>query len=485
MTVIFQYVLMAAPLLLRWALILYVLYAVIASSLPCLPYMRAHAGKPNPFVNTNYYGNGTAGPDRIALLESPVEGLGIRLQLFRTATRTLDVVLHTIHEGVSTHAFFDGLQQAANRGVRVRILLDGKASSIRPSVNTLMKALDGHENIEVRRYNPINLLTPWKWHFLMHDKFIVVDGEYLLLGGRNLGDKFFAVDGYSGKLSNDRDVLVWKADQSQPEGASVVDQAGTYMNSLWDYEDTRPMSGRAMRTARRDEMLAELHATAQQFEETHPAYFRVSLSQYLSLSETTRKITLIFNPIETCRKEPWIGEQMIRMATGAKESVMLQTPYITANRTILYGLEKVAKNVNLSVLTNSAASTPNYPAYSNYYSQRQKFIDTGAQIYEYQSRHSIHGKAMTVDGRLGIVGSFNLDDRSMHLDTEIMMVVDSESFTGKLTGAIEEYKAQSLRVNAANEYDIPEGTEQETVPTFKTSLLMFVALFSTPLRAFI
>lgn len=465
---------------------IYVVFCILASSLSCAPLRRGRTSKAeSPFDSTNYYGGEQPGPDRVLLLESPVEGLGMRLELFQAARKSLDIVCHTIHPGPSTAAFFDAVRDAAERGISVRILLDGKASNVRPRSVAIVKALARHPNIAVRRYNPLRLLKPWKWHYLMHDKFIVVDGVYLLLGGRNLGDKFFAPGSYTGKVSNDRDVLVWKRDGAAPD--SAVNQAAAYFSALWECRETVSAQPRKNRVtgAQLAEALDALHAQARQFAEDHPAYVETPLADFLARTSTTRKITLIHNPLEASRKAPWIWEQLQRIALQAEHSVMLQTPYITANQSILSAFQRIAQQKRFQVLTNSAASTPNYPAFSNYYAQRRKFVATGAQIYEYQSAHSIHGKAMVIDDRLGIMGSFNMDDRSMHLDTEIMLVVDAEPFAQTLRGAIEEYQAKSLRVRETNDYSPRESAAQAAVPVYKVPLLRAVSVLSKPLRTFI
>lgn len=470
--------------LLYWLAFAYVLYTLIASSLPCLARGRKQrCEEVSPFDSVRYTDARAQGPDRIALLESPIEGLGLRLKLFESAQETLDVVCHTIHTGPSTSAFFDGIVQAAERGVRVRILLDGKASSIRPSVGALMRVLSRHPNITCRRYNPVHVLKPWKWHFLMHDKYIVADGQYLLLGGRNIGDKFFAPDGYAGKVSNDRDVIVWKREQ---DNDSAVDQAAGYFEAMWRCPDTAPMRSERRGATRRDtRSLVRLHDQALRFALDNPAYVATAFEAFLERTMPTRKITLLYNPMEARRKSPWIWQQMCRIAMGANHSVLLQTPYMTANRGILDAMEGISSRVDLSVLTNSAASTPNFPAFSNYYAKRRSFVATGARFFEYQSAHSIHGKAMVVDGRMGLIGSFNMDDRSMHLDTEIMLVVDSDDFAGRLADAIGAYQAQSLCVGEGNRYMIPEGAVMASVPAYKVPLLRVVSVFSLALRSFI
>ncbi|MDL2317831.1 phospholipase D family protein [Eubacteriales bacterium OttesenSCG-928-A19] len=477
MVTVFSAIYMAA----FWLFLAYLGYVLIASSLPCLPLLRRKPESTSPFDQAEYYGKNAQGPDRVALLESPVEGLGVRLDLFQHTHRTLDVVCHTIHAGPTTSAFFDGILRAAERGVRVRILLDGKASSIRPSVKRMMRALAAHPNIECRQYNPLHLLKPWKWHFLMHDKYILSDGQYLLLGGRNIGDKFFAPDAYKGKISNDRDVIVFRREEAESAG-SAVDQAQRYFDAMWQVRDSVPL-----RPARRDSdrLCADLRAHADTFVRENPAYLRHTLKGAFAHSMSARRITFLYNPMEARRKAPWIWQQMQRIALGAKRSVTLQTPYITANKGILSSFHAIASRVHLSILTNSVASTPNYPAYSNYYAQRRKFVRTGAHIYEYQNAHSIHGKAMIVDGRLGMIGSFNMDDRSMFLDTEVMLVVDSDAFAGVLSDAISAYQAQSLCTRGENAYEIPAGIGHISVPVYKVPLLRVVSVFSLALRSFI
>lgn len=462
----------------------YVIYALAASSLPCLPGFYRRNAEASPFADIPYRADRAQGPDRIALLETPAEGLGFRLSLFENVQSTLEVVCHTIHGGVTTSAFFGGILQAANRGVSVRILLDGKASSIRPSVLQMMRALAAHPNIECRRYNPLHVLKPWKWHFLMHDKYILADGRYLLLGGRNIGDKFFAPEGYRGKLSNDRDAFVACMEASVPL-ESAVRQACEYFQTMWTARETAPLRPAPAGARRSADALSALCREADAFAERYPAYFQCGFGEYLSRARSTRKITLLYNPPDARRKTPWIWHQLHRLALEAETSVVLQSPYITANHSILAGLRRVAERVSLSILTNSAASTPNYPAYSNYYARRRRFMETGARIYEYQNAHSIHGKAMVVDKRLGILGSFNLDDRSMFLDTEVMLVVDSEAFAEGLTEGIRAYQAQSLCVAGERERTLPQRVVKTLPPPYKIPLLRLVSVFSLALRSFI
>lgn len=215
------------------------------------------------------------------------------------------------------------------------------------------------------------------------------------------------------------------------------------------------------------------------FEEKNPALYERSLQDYLQDAVPTRKIVLLANPTHTRKKEPVVAYGMARLAQQAKSSVLLQTPYATANRYLLEHLEEINKSCPITVVTNSPASSPNLPAYSNYYSQRKKFLATGVSIYEYQSAHSIHGKSIVVDDRFSAVGSLNMDDRSFYLDTETMLVVDSPEFAQVLTGAVDTLRHNSLLLDPqTNDYLPEQPVEKVPVSWGKKAMMALVSVFS-------
>lgn len=106
----------------------------------------------------------------------------------------------------------------------------------------------------------------------------------------------------------------------------------------------------------------------------------------------------------------------------------------------------------ITYLTNSVASSPNFFAFSDYWARRGRFQEAGMDIWEYQGPGSIHGKSLVVDGRLAAVGSLNLDDRSIYLDTEAMLVVDSEAFAAQVLEAVDALRAGSLQLDDDGRY---------------------------------
>ena len=452
-------------------LVLYIIYAILGSTLPYIPSKNVSRESMEWLSSYRFKGDGNPGPDRITLVESTVEAMGARIEILRYAEHSLDIAYHSITEGETTSAFFGEILNAADRGVRVRILLDGKVAVLSPEVSRIMHILENHRNISCRMYNRLDWKRPWKWHTLLHDKFILADNSLLLLGGRNIGDRYYAPRNYSKEVTNDRDVLVSNTTGS---AGSVMTEMQAYMELLWNSEDSVPWKTRKAGAGFED----RLKKAAADFDQTNPAYFRLSMDDYLARSVETSKITLAYNPVHTNKKEPWVGYLMGKLVLDASDSVLFQTPYATANKRLLEILEASSASVDTVMLTNSMASSPNAAAFSNYYSQRKKFTGTGVSIYEYQNTHSIHGKSIVADNSLSAVGSFNMDDRSFYIDTENMLIIDSPLFAEILTGAMEDYLALSLKVGPDNRYELNPDVAALPVKLPKKILMWTVSVFS-------
>lgn len=130
------------------------------------------------------------------------------------------------------------LREAAARGVRVRVLVDGMNARLNLQGSAALQELAAAENVEVRLYNPVDLLRPGEINYRMHDKYILVDGSLCLLGGRNTNDRFLSRTGQA--ENDDRDVLVYAP---QPDEHCAVRQLENYFAAIWSLEETRPVTG--------------------------------------------------------------------------------------------------------------------------------------------------------------------------------------------------------------------------------------------------
>lgn len=458
--------------LLGSALLIYFLFVIIFSTVPnMLP--KKLSNKTKQSLNTVQLAstNHTPSGEKALLISDTDDAYNIRVKMIQDATETINFAVHTIQKGESTEALLGEFLNAANRGVTVRIVIDGKLGATAKSVSSALNLLANHDNISLYNYNPISFLKPWRLHTLFHDKFMVVDDTYLLLGGRNLGDRYFAPKSYTGNKTDDYDVFICQPSSSPIQG-SAIGQVNTYFTQIIDAPEKQLYSPRKINENIQSTILNQ----AKTLPVTNPQLYQNTLQSFTQAAVDTNKITLVHNPLMPNKKEATAAYQIARLAHLAQQEVVLQTPYSTANKQVLSAFSNIADKVPFTLLTNSLASTPNIPGYSTYYSQRGKFLQTGATIYEYQNTSSIHGKAMLVDDTLAAVGSLNMDDRSLHLSTETMLIIDSPKFNRQLRGAMQQYQNSSLIVGQNNAYIPSQSVQEVSVPQSKKTIILLASV---------
>ena len=293
---------------------IFFLFFAAAAIIPYLWPNRMSVKQKRMLNQVEFYGSGN-GPDRVCVIEDPADALNIRLRLVQSASKTLDITCYDVTRDDCADAFLGEVINAANRNVRVRFIMDGKVCS-RKMFRTL-KAMTTHANISCRVYNPFRLLQPWKLQTLMHDKFMIADNQYLLLGGRNIGNRYFNPVDYQKPVAYDRDVFVTKTKNSS-ETASSVSQAVCYMDELFSSTDASPVPD--MKNHQKAKQLFRyLMESTRLFKRTNPQFSRKSFQFYKQQTVPTSRITLIHNPIHTQKKKPWIAYQLLRLASNAKK----------------------------------------------------------------------------------------------------------------------------------------------------------------------
>lgn len=385
--------------------------------------------------------------DRIILLEESLDAGVARINLIENATSALDVAYFTTHEGKARDLFFSSIIDAADRGVKVRIILDGIFHNLD---KVAIYAFESHSNIEFKLYEPFDPLRPWTWNNRLHDKLMIVDTELAMLGGRNIGDPYFAPVGFAG-AKKDRDVIVVN---HKKEDNSVIGEMKTYYDHLWDHKFSRQSAAKLSKKQRNkgDETLAKFRLLLTEFQTSHPHFFNQKLNWVEKSFETT-SIQFIYNPIQRLNKEPIVWLELVQLMETAEKSIVVQSPYLIPTKRMLDHLNKSKVTAQASFLTNSLASTPNIPAYSGYMKYRKKLADAGT-LYEYQSQNeSLHGKTFLFDDKISAVGTFNLDPRSTFLSTESMLIIESKELNAKINDEIRKLQMEeSLLVGRDGSY---------------------------------
>jgi len=450
-------------------LIIYALYVFISGILIFLFYHPNTTYLNN--IELERFRNGETGPDRVALIEDKHEAGLSRINLIESAEETLDIAYYTIHEGISSNIFYGKVLEAADRGIRVRILLDGIFHNLRGTSRNIKYALIIHPNIELKFYEPLNLLKPWTWNNRLHDKYIIMDKELAMLGGRNIGDRYFFEDQHN-DIVYDRDIVIINTNNNL--SGSVLQEIKLYYNKIWNhrFSQTAAENLKNYQTGRGIEKTKYLREFTQKINEGHLEVFGPPLDWH-EISVSTNKITLVHNPLERFNKEPHVLSEIVKLMEES-ETTFIQSPYVipSSQMTKLICTEDILEK-EIRLLTNSLASSPNYPAIAGYLNKRKGIINHGVQVYEYQGEGSIHAKSLIFDNQLSLIGTFNIDARSSFLSTESIVVIDSEEFTSLLIEAVDDLKKESLLVKEDCSYEINPGVEKRNTSALKTLIINF------------
>ena len=260
-------------------------------------------------------------------------------------------------------------------------------------------------------------------------KNLIVDRRMYLLGGRNTTTLFLG--DYSSSQNIDWELFIYETADS-PD--SSLYQLLDYFEQVWDLEESKDYVCRDLTDEVKD-CTSKLQDRYQSLREKYPEMTQEW--DWESLTMETNKVYLLYNPIQTENKEPWMWYSLHQLMQKGS-SVTIYTPYIICGREMYDDLSALTeKEIPVEIITNDVSRGANPWGCTDYLNQKEKIWDTGVKVYEFMGRHSCHTKAVLIDDRMGIVGSYNLDMRSTYQDTELMHAVDSKEFNAVIRGEAE------------------------------------------------
>jgi cardiolipin synthase C len=363
----------------------------------------------------------------------------------------------------------ESLLNAADRGVHVRVLVD---DFLLETPAAMLSAMDGHPNFEIRIYNPTtntgvrfwrrywNLITGFRAvNQRMHNKALIVDGMLAVTGGRNLADEYF--DFHHGFNFRDRDIMV---------AGPVVGQMQSAFDVFWHSPLSRPVGELlpALSESVQDSVRLSLHAYA-----ADTLNFAPDVKQALHdlpKNFTTVLSELAWGPAQFIIDDPGKNSGkdglggggvttrfLANLLRSAKKSITIQSPYLIPNQaTIKLFKELTSRGVVIRINTNSMANNDNLQAVSGYIKRRKDILAAGVQVFEFKPEPGIqkklqermgkskehpifviHAKTLVIDGEKVFVGTFNLDPRSMNLNTESGILLDHARVAREVEEAIE------------------------------------------------
>jgi len=381
-------------------------------------------------------------------LEDGVEALAMRLVLAEKAERSIDTQYFLIHDDIIGRVFIESLLRAADRGVRVRLLVDDMhAKGHDPG----LAILDAHPNLEIRLFNPFgnrssNAMNAGSLRRVvrrMHNKSFTVDNQVTVIGGRNIGDEYFGAPGDAN--FGDLDVAGI---------GPVVQDVSSMFDAYWNHQAALPMPALTRMPENPEQALADLRtALTQSIADIRESKYAdaVRNSIFEALQRDAGSVT--FAPYELVydspdKSMPELARTAASMTTSLRDSVidaeselLIITPYFVLREQEIDGFRDLRdRGVDIKVLTNSLASNNHTISHSGYIPVRKPLLKMGVNIYEVRAdaklagvegidrdaaKTTLHAKAFIVDRSRLFIGSFNWNQRSKNVDTEMGVIIES------------------------------------------------------------
>lgn len=395
---------------------IFVIYLLFVA-LPYVPHKKVSAETKKNFRAADCYAD-TVGTERVAPVFTHEGSMEMHLRMLNEAKKKIIVSTYKILSDEAGRDYMAALIEAADRGVKVEILVNGINEMFYLKSNPYMQALAGHKNVAAYVYNPISLLRPWKIQASLHSKYTIVDDKCFILGGRNIFNLFMG--DYGKKHNKDSELLVYETGGVTGNSYRQLLQLHQQMMKLSDVKPykVKKEDGQVKKAA------AELREREQYLRKQYPAVYR----PYDWAAETVpaNKVSLLSTPLEAENKEPTLWYYLMELAKSGKK-VSIYTPYIIAGPEMYEDLTALAKQTDsVDIITNAVENGANPFGCSDYMNQHKKIWATGVKVHEFSSPNSLHMKAFCIDDRMSVIGSFNMDMRSAYIDTELMLAVDSK-----------------------------------------------------------
>jgi len=386
------------------------------------------------------------GQSGFRLVPSGVEAFALRALTARAAGRSLDIQYYIWHNDLTGKLLARELVAAADRGVRVRLLLDDMDARAK---NFALAGLDAHSNIEVRLFNPfgsrqgggrkvMELTTGFsRLNHRMHNKAWIADNRIAIAGGRNIGDEYFAAG--EGVNFIDLDFAMV---------GPAVDKLSASFDEYWNSAAVWPMATLSPKEATQaslDSIRKYADAIAKEAAESpwiqslagNDAVQQIQ-SGKLQFHWTSRWQVLSDDPLKALgADDPLARSAVMRgfvdVIGQSKASIILISPYfVPGDKGSLLLTDTVKRGAKVSVLTNSLAANDVAAVHGGYSKYRDRLIEGGVSIWELKpdpkqetkssvtgsSGASLHSKSAIFDDETSFVGSFNLDPRSVSLNCE-------------------------------------------------------------------
>jgi len=407
------------------------------------------------------------------VLNKGMDAYAARLAVIEWAEKSLDVQYYIWHDDLTGKVLHNRLLHAADRGVRVRLLLDDLDTAGKEDA---LHIIDSHPNIEIRLFNPfanrnarmVDFTTDLsRVNHRMHNKSLTADNQATIVGGRNIGDEYF--DATEGVAFTDLDIL-----GVGPVVNEVSSMFDLYWNSKWVYPLSAFKEGEPITENQRKELEAKLDKFTEEAKKS--AYAEaIRNSGIAKNAKTAIKLNVAELPYswgiwELLYDDPskveatevtektHLGPKLAKALNKTQHDLIVISPYfVPGDKITAFFNELVKRGVRVRILTNSLAANDVPIVHSGYMRYRKDLVRGGVELYEFKplsneagkvvktkkkwtgsSGASLHAKSFGFDEQYLFVGSFNLDARSIALNTEMGVIFESPKYAKMMWKAFDQ-----------------------------------------------
>jgi putative cardiolipin synthase len=397
-----------------------------------------------------------ASADVFRILDDPRDAAQARVDLIQQARSEINALYFLARNDRITLAALALLRDARQRGVTVRLIVDANFQHIPKAVLAYLR----DEGVQIRVYHPLTVRHP-SWLFRrMHEKVVVVDAERYIAGGRNLAESYF---GLAKTNYVDRDVYV--------EGLSAA-EADRHFENLWSSAHVADLSVHVSAVEKR-------HAAQWLDDAVDQLECRAFIQRFTKHDWSAGQKTVDVVGFLHDDREARVGARFTDILKSAARSIVIESPYLVPSRSLLHLLEKkVAAGVSVEIVTNSLRSSDGVLVHAAYLKYRRRLARAGIGVHEYKGPDTLHAKSAVVDGRIVLVGSYNIDPRSQNLNSEVICVVDDEQIARELLDSIDLHVLNAWKVDREGQ---PECSEAGRIAPRSKSFRAWTARLILPL----
>jgi len=402
------------------------------------------------------------GRSGVVPLTDSLDAFAARMLLISKAQHTIDIQYYIWRDDITGNLLLRALHDAAQRNVRVRLLIDDNGTS---GLDKKLALLNAEPNVEVRLFNPFPFRAFKQLGFLtdfrrlnrrMHNKSLTVDGQATIVGGRNIGDEYFGAT--QGVAFADLDVMAV---------GDIVDKVSQDFDRYWNNQSAYPLEQLVAAPGKAEAQSLQREEANFQFVPKAHAYVEAVRKTALIEDMLAGRLVSYWVPVRMVSDDPdkvlghappeaMLTARLQEILDEPRQTLDLISPYFVPTQQGVEAFAAMARQgVRVRVLTNSMAATDVIAVHAGYAKYRRPLLEQGISLFEMRreadpdrvkekagmfgsSGSSLHAKTFAVDGERVFVGSFNFDPRSARLNTELGFVIESEVLASMVAEAFDQ-----------------------------------------------